>query len=121
MRRRKQNPETCNEQCMSCHRRFNCRKRVLIGYERLAFGSTCDAFRLLMSDSDSSIDASELNLYNVSEIKKPKDGAMEIKFFDRLKALEYLGNSPKDDGGAGSLYEALNRCAVNIGGGTDEV
>ncbi len=120
MRRRKQDPETCNERCMSCTRRFNCRKRVLLGYERLAFGSTSDAFRLLMSDGE--IDVQTLDLYNVSEIKKPKDGAMEMKFFDRLKALEYLGTSSSDDAAAGTLYDALNRCAANIGGeSTNEV
>ena len=88
MRRKKQDPETCNERCMACARRFSCRKRVLLGYERLAFGSTSDAFRLLMSEGE--LDVQTLDLYNVSEIKKPKDGAMEIKFFDRLKALEKL-------------------------------
>ena len=31
-----------------------------------------------------------MDLFNISEIKKPKDGAMEIKFFDRIKALEKL-------------------------------
>ena len=29
-------------------------------------------------------------MQDISEIKKPKDGAMEIKFFDRIKALEKL-------------------------------
>ena len=120
MRRRKQEPDTCNERCISCTRRFGCKKRVLLGYERLAFGSTTDAFRLLMSDTE--LDVDRLDLYNVSEIKKPKDGAMEIKFFDRLKALEYLGTASTDASQAGSLYEALNRCAENIGGeGSDEV
>ena len=114
MRKKKQDPQTCNEKCMYCTGRFNCRKRVLLGYERLAFGSTVDAFRLLMSEGE--IDVQSLDLYNVSEVKKPKDAAMEIKFFDRLKALEYLGNSSSDDAQAGSLYEALNRCAENIGG-----
>ena len=30
------------------------------------------------------------DLFNVSEIRRPKDGAMEIKFFDRIRALEKL-------------------------------
>jgi hypothetical protein len=41
-----------------------------------------------------------LELFNVSEIKKPKGGGIEIKFFDRLKALEHLealANGSKDD------------------------
>ena len=119
MRKRKQQPDSCNERCISCTERFRCKKRVLLGYERLAFGSTTDAFRLLMSEAE--LDVSLLDLYNVSEIKKPKDGAMELKFFDRLKALEYLAESSADTGEAGSLYDALNRCAANIGGeSTDE-
>ena len=31
-----------------------------------------------------------MNLFNIAEIKKPRDGALEIKFFDRLRALEKL-------------------------------
>ena len=120
MRKRKQQPDSCNERCISCTERFRCKKRVLLGYERLAFGSTTDAFRLLMSETP--LDVNTLDLYNVSEIKKPKDQAMEIKFFDRLKALEYLADASSDTGQAASLYEALNRCADHIGGeGFDEV
>ena len=81
MRKRRKNPETCDEECLSCKNRFSCRKRALLGYERLAFGSTADAFRLLMSSADDPPDVGALDLFNVAEIKKPKDGAMEIKFF----------------------------------------
>ena len=39
-----------------------------------------------------------MDLFLVSEIKRPKDGSMEIKFFDRLKALEKLtDDSEKED------------------------
>ena len=31
-----------------------------------------------------------MNLFNISSIKKSKDGGMEIKFFDRLQALQKL-------------------------------
>ena len=36
-----------------------------------------------------------MDLYSVSEIKRPKDGSMEIKFFDPLKALEKLYETNK--------------------------
>lgn len=114
MKRRKKDPESCDEKCVRCGNRFSCRKRILIGYERLAFGSTADAFRLMMSDGKD-IDVGTLDLFNVAEIKKPKDGAMEMKFFDRLKALEQLGAMPGDDSAALSFYEAL------AGGGGEEV
>ena len=63
---------------------------VLLGYRKLAFGSGADALRLLFSGSPSEIDFDALDLFNIAEIKKPKDGALVIKFFDRLKALEHL-------------------------------
>ena len=31
-----------------------------------------------------------MDLFNVSEIKRLKDGAVEIKFFDRIRALEKI-------------------------------
>lgn len=30
----------------------------------------------------------DLDLFNVAEIRRPKDGMIEIKFYDRLRALE---------------------------------
>lgn len=58
------------------------------GYQRLAFGSICDAISLLYKSDPSKEDLEGMDLFLVSEIKRPKDGSMEIKFFDRLKALE---------------------------------
>ena len=121
MRRINKDPESCNERCNNCSRRFSCRKRVSLGYERLAFGSTCDAFKMLTADNMSEIDPEKLDLFNVAEIKKPKDGALEIKFFDRLKALEYLSDIPDDEKNSGSFYEALNRCADQLERGEENV
>lgn len=120
MRKRKKDPERCDEVCAECRGRFSCRKRALLGYERLAFGSTADAFRLLMSTAEDAPDVDKLDLFNVSEIKKPKDGAMEIKFFDRLKALEQLGDIPESTDTAASFYEALTKSAERIGGDSDD-
>ncbi len=116
MRRKKKNPETCDEVCFECRSRFKCRKRVMIGYERLAFGSTSDAFRLVMADSFDGISVERLDLYNVSEVKKPKDGAIEIKFFDRIKALEHLGDIPENTDKASAFYEVLSDCARGLEG-----
>lgn len=115
MRRKRQNPDRCNENCTECMNRFNCRKRVLLGYERLAFGSTADAFRLLMDSNDTEQAVESMDLFNVSEVKKPKDGAMEIKFFDRIKALEHLSDMPENDEKTAGFYDVLSECARGLG------
>jgi hypothetical protein len=51
----------------------------------------------------------------VSEIKKPKEGALEIKFFDRFKALEKLAEETNDDKKSLPFYEALENGAKALG------
>ena len=61
------------------------------GLRRLAFGSVTDALKLMLCEETMSAEEIEkLDLFNVSDIKRPKGGGLEIKFFDRLKALERL-------------------------------
>lgn len=61
------------------------------GLMRLAFGSVADAMKLMLCEETMSAEEIEkLDLFNVSDIKRPKGGGLEIKFFDRLKALERL-------------------------------
>ena len=54
-----------------------------------------------------------MDLFNISEIKKVKGGGVEIKFFDRIKALEKLENlrlgGLNDDN---SFYSALEHSAT---------
>ena len=64
--------------------------KATTGYERLAFGSIADCIKLLFSENLSPKELECMDLFNISEIKKPREGAMEIKFFDRLRALEKL-------------------------------
>lgn len=88
---------------------------VSAGLQRLAFGSVSDAVRLILSVNDGcSPDIDSLDLFNVSEIKITNGKGMEIKFFDRLKALERLADLSCDDrdNGALSFYEAIERSAV---------
>ncbi len=58
-----------------------------------------------------------MELFNISEIKRKKGGDIEIKFFDRLKALEKLGEATdaqhKDDGS--SLFSAIEMGAKALG------
>lgn len=75
---------------MYIEKRQNLMFRAISGYERLAFGSISDSIKLLFSENLKPEDLNKMDLFNIAEIKKPKDGAMEIKFFDRLRALEKL-------------------------------
>ncbi len=80
---------------------------ALSGYERLAFGSIADAVSLLYMENPSAKELKGMDLFSVSEIKRPKDGSMEIKFFDRLKALEKLKENSQTESGAAPVYEAI--------------
>ena len=99
-------------------RRETMRSCAFSGYERLAFGNISDAVRLLYTDNPTAEQLETMNLYNVAEIKRPKDGAMEIKFFDRLRALEKLEQLDSDDENqnteALAFYKALEESAKSF-------
>ncbi len=86
----------------------NAKQKAYAGYERIAFGSVNDAVRLLF-EGESFISGSEgYDLFNVAEIKRPKEGALEIKFFDRLKALEKLEQYGHEENDSSSdFYKAV--------------
>lgn len=63
---------------------------VSTGLERLAFGNINDAVSLCGDDFPSPHLLAKLDLFSVSEIKKVKGGGIEIKFADRLRAMEKL-------------------------------
>ena len=63
---------------------------VIVGLTRLAFGEVNALCEVILSDDASAHDLKRLNLFNVSEIKKVKGGGVEVKLFDRQKALEKL-------------------------------
>ena len=97
------------------------KEKILQGYERLAFGSAADAVRLLFVEDVSRQMLRGMDLFTVAEIRRPKGGGMEIKFFDRIKALqcmEAFAGANKADGG---FYEALERSAGMLGDEDDEV
>jgi len=86
---------------------------IMSGLERLAFGNSNDAVFLAFSEDLPSPDAvAGLDLFNVSEIKKIKGGGVEIKLFDRLKALEKMfeiTSSCDSSGIADSFINALTK------------
>ena len=88
-------------------------KDIAIGYQRLAFGCISDAISLLFSDEVSPEEIEKMDLFNISEIKRKKGGDIEIKFFDRLKALEkleYLWSTQREDEES-SLFSAIEKGA----------
>lgn len=88
---------------------------VSAGLKRLAFGNCTDAVYLVFADELPPPDVIErLDLFNVSEIKRIKGGGVEVKLFDRLKALEKLfelENSFSDRNKASDLIKALSDSA----------
>lgn len=93
-----------------------CTPEVAAGYRRLAFGCVTDAVTLIFEPEISREELNKLDLFNVSEIKRQKGGTIEVKFFDRLKALEKLEETGgKDDLKSGSsLYSALEKSAKAV-------
>lgn len=111
--------------CAEIERLTNQRSRLLgsmaaIGYQRLAFGNIADAVSLVYAENPSRMELGSMDLFLVSEIKRPKDGAMEIKFFDRIKALEKLENTSVENNAAGSLFDAIGRSADTLGSDGDD-
>ena len=94
-------------------RKMTAQQQIEKGLSELAFGSCSDAIKLLfMSDEEIMQRLPKLKLINISEIKRPKGGGMEIKFFDRIKALERLGTDKISDSDSSiSFYEALEKSA----------
>ena len=91
------------------------------GYQKLAFSSVSDAVSLLFMESPDKEALENMDLFMVQEIKKPRDGALEIKFFDRVKALEKLSEQNVDDNGNMGLMDALNLGAQRLVEDNDEL
>ena len=93
------------------------RDDVSTGLKRLAFGNCTDAVYLVFAEELPPSDViSKLDLFNVSEIKRVKGGGVEIKFSDRLKALEKLyemENSFSERDKAEDLIKALSDSVGN--------
>ncbi len=87
------------------------RALAITGYRQLAFGSIADCVKLIY-DTDNLPPLDTMNLFMISEIKKPKDGSMEIKFFDRIKALEKLTEIEQlSEESSIPFYKALEKSA----------
>ena len=86
------------------------------GLRRIAFGSIADAVYLATKETPVTKDELEgLDLFMVSELKFSK-GGMDVKFFDRIKALDLLrsGETETVGGSAEPFYRALCEGAKNL-------
>ena len=88
---------------------------IAAGYARLAFGCVSDAVALALSLDPKTAGLEELDLFSISEIKCGKNG-VELKFFDRLKALEKLEALArgKENELARELFSAIGRGAQTL-------
>ena len=84
-----------------------------VGYRRLAFGKISDAVSLLYMENPSREQLEHMDLFLVSEIKRPKDGSM-------LKALEKLTDDSEKEDRATPFYDAIAKGAEALRSETDE-
>lgn len=79
------------------------KNEALEGYRKIAFGNAGDALKLIFNEEPTKGELEGLELFNVSEIKRPKGGGLEIKFFDKLKALEKISQlTPEENEKSGA-------------------
>ena len=91
------------------------------GYARLAFGDIADAVSLLYREDMTPQELSAMDLYNVSEIKRAKGGAMEIRFYDRMQALARLSEEETAKERRPDILEAIRDGARALYEGKEEI
>ena len=88
---------------------------VALGFARLAFGCVSDAISLAFKEDVTESDIEKMDLFNIAEIKRKKGGDIEIKFFDRLKALEKLtGITAVTQEKESSIFSAIEKGALAL-------
>lgn len=91
------------------------RRTVVEGYEKLALGPVGDAVKLMMAEEGDWLDYAKLDLMNLSEIRRGK-GGIELKFFDRLEALDRLAQLAREEESQG-----LDRFCAALSQGAKEL
>ena len=87
------------------------------GLLRIAFCSPSDSLSLLFGEPSFSQESlAALDLFCISEIKVPRGGGLEIKLFDRIKALDLLSkllfrSDSSDTISSGNLVAAIEQSA----------
>lgn len=83
----------------------------------LAFGRANDGVKLAVSGCRESLDLAELDLSAVAECKVTDKGGLEVKFIDRIRALETLCGllGGDDEGAADAFFHALEEAGDTEG------
>ena len=87
------------------------REHILKEIRRLAKGRVNDAVRLAYLSEEELGEIGKLELSGVTEFKRSSNGAVELKFVDRLAALQWLSEQAEDPKGE-RLYEAIENGAI---------
>lgn len=90
------------------------------GLKRLAMGGISDAVSLIYMDKPDREKLRDMDLFMISEIRRQKDGNMEIKFFDRFKALDKLIQNNENSDSSVPFYDALVMGAKSIEGSAND-
>lgn len=91
------------------------RKAVLRQIRKLAESRVNDAVRLAFLSEEELGELAKLDLSAVAEFKRNSNGTVEVKFIDRLAALQWLMDRAEEDPKAQRLYEALEGAAEQVG------
>ena len=70
------------------------KEEIYQGYKQLAFGSIADAIKLLFMEEPAPRALGKMNFINVAEIRRMKEGAMEImgNEYTKLVVLDLITN-----------------------------
>ncbi len=86
-------------------------QKAIEGLRKLAFGKCNDAAILVFSEElPSPVQVARMDLFNVASLSRDKGGGVEVRFFERQKALERLyeyAQADQEGASARSLLEAL--------------
>ncbi|MCB6616718.1 terminase small subunit [Ruminococcus sp. 210702-SL.1.03] len=86
------------------------------GLRRIAFGRVNDAVRLAFADDITPAMIERADLFAVAEIKRDRGGKVEMKFFDRQKALEKLIDCEREESGAAGAENLISAIYGNVSG-----
>ena len=90
------------------------RQSLLGEIRRLAGSPANDAVRLAFLAPEEMDQLDQLDLSAVTEFKRNSNGTVELKFVDRLEALQWLLEKNAEDPKAERLYGALEQNAERL-------
>ena len=85
------------------------REEVFQKIEGLAMGRVNDAIKLAFLKDGGLEELANLDLSAVTEFKRNSNGTVELKFVDRLAALQWLSERVGEDPRAERWFEALEK------------